>query len=316
MEPSRHRISLLTTAAAIAAAAVAVSPSCGASTSRRAVQPKAKAPANAKWIKPVEVEGHWVWSHVVEDNDVRRIEVERWKLAMLGADVKGQYEREVTFLSADGNPFECNQSLSYKLKTRYELAGKAHAKHIVLRETKYEVDKSPCDGGYRKLGRYEGFLTEGKLMLIWKGGYQTLARSAKPKETNTAPASVSGTWRWQNRGQSSAEGEVRVEREDWELTETEAGSVTGTYLRAVTVYDANGQTFDCNGKSQYRYQDRYTVSGIRDGTSVVVSEVSVDSDDHPCLPQRERHLDIARGQLSGSYLELTWRGGHKQVLRR
>jgi hypothetical protein len=303
--------------AALAILPFALSPSCG-----RAARPVGPAPIAAPsvptaFIEADRVRGSWLWSHADESDGVRRIEHERWSLSLDGPAVTGRYTREVSFLSTDGKPFDCSQTLSYSLRSTFELKGTAHTRHLVLEERDFETTASPCESGFRKLARYEGFLTDAGLMLIWKGGSQTLTRASGPApDANLALGSTDGRWEWQNSNELESAGEVRVEREDWELTEQDDGSLRGTYLRAVTVYDPDGRAFECSGQSRYHFSDRYTVAGARRGSRVVLSEVAVDSEPHPCLPHAARHLDAAVGTLDGGYLELTWRGGHRQVLHR
>lgn len=303
--------------AALAILPFALSPSCGRAARPVGPTPVAAPSVPTTFIQADRVRGGWTWSHVDESDGVRRIEHERWSLSLDGPTISGRYTREVSFLSTDGKPFDCSQTLSYILRSTFELKGTAYSRHLVLEERDFETTASPCESGFRKLARYEGFLTDAGLMLIWKGGSQTLTRATEP-EIDSGPAlgAADGRWEWKNSSEEESEGEVRVEREDWELTEHDDGSLRGTYLRAVTVYDPGGRAYECSGQSRYHFTDRYTVAGVRRGKRIVLSEVAVDSEPHPCLPHAERHLDAAVGTLDGGYLELTWRGGHRQVLHR
>lgn len=295
----------------------AVSPSCGSHRPAPSAPPTMAPGGGTDPIQIAAVEGSWHWSHRVDEDGVRRIETEHWQLTLDGTAVTGTYDRRVTFLSSDGQPFDCSQTLTYELVTRYAIRGTAHHSHLELVEDSYRVEPSPCEGGYRKLGRYEGFLKEGQLLLVWKGGSQRLSRAeAVPDAEDPRAGEVVGRWAWHNSGEPDTNGEVRVEREDWELSEDRPGRVLGTYLRVVTVYDPDGRTFPCSGASHYRYTDRYTIEAQRRGDRLVVTEVAVDPEAHPCLARAERHLDQAIGRIRGSYLELTWRGGHRQVLHR
>jgi hypothetical protein len=322
MRPSRSREQIPRLVGAVAVLLFAVSPSCGGSRTRApGPEPQSKPPGRVDPIYAGAVRGSWAWSHVGESPGVRKVELENWSFQIEGARVTGEYEREVTFLSLDGAAFECNQALSYTLITRYRFRGVAHRRHLELVETDYETEPSPCEGGYRKLGRYEGFLRSGELLLIWKGGSQTLT---KQSDTGVAAAHtagqrdhhVTGRWVWHNAARPNSEGEVRVEREDWELAE-EDGQIVGSYLRKVTIYDRQGRPYDCSGTSHYSYSDRYTVRGVRGHQGrIVLTEVDADAEKHPCLAKDERHLDQAIAQMRGDYLELEWRGGHRQVLHR
>src|SRR5688572_14240225 len=98
----------------LAALLVAVSPSCGSRQQRSTPPSSGKLPPGAGWVSAPAVAGDWEWSHISEQDDVRRIEVERWNVAVAGTQVTGSYERSVTFLSTDGVPFDCNQNLTYE----------------------------------------------------------------------------------------------------------------------------------------------------------------------------------------------------------
>jgi hypothetical protein len=269
-------------------------------------------------ISASDLDGQWRWSMVTEADGVRRVEIERWRLQALGTDrIGGTYQRTVTFLAQSGVPFTCNQDLSYELRTVYQVEGTVRdGKDVKLSELDYQTAPSPCDTGYRALASYQGERVGERLVLRWPGGEQTLGREAEapgaPEEHLAARAAVTGAWRWQSRSQQGTQ--VRVEVEDWELAENPAGAITGTVARTVTIFDAEGQRYDCSGDTSYRYRDRYTVRGYRTGTSIGLHETAVLPEQHPCLVHEERHLDAAVGELSGDYVVLTWRGGRTQIL--
>jgi hypothetical protein len=294
--------------------------SCGQKPAPSVVAPAIDpAPPEAR-ISALDVDGQWRWSMVTEEDGVRRVEVERWRLQARGANrIGGTYERTVTFLAQSGVPFTCNQDLSYELRTVYQVEGTVRdGKGVELSELDYQTAPSPCDTGYRSLAssHYQGERVGERLVLRWRSGEQTLWREAAaprvPQEHLATRAAVTGTWRWQSRSQQGTQ--VRIEIEDWDLAENPAGAITGTVARTVTIFDAEGQRHDCSGDTFYRYRDRYTVRGYRTGTSIGLHETAALPEPHPCLVHEERHLDAAVGELSGDYVVLTWRGGRKQVL--
>jgi len=280
-------------------------------------QVAASRPTIAQPLDPALLDGHWHWSHLQDDGGVRRIENEHWVLKLRADTLRGHYDRVVTFISLDGVPFECSQALTYRLKTRYQILGTVDSRHFRVAETDYTVTPSPCEGGYRHTGEYRGSLVDGKLVLAWDGGRQTLARElpkAEPPETRP-PSAVAGAWRWINRSATPDE-TVRVESEEWQLDEAVGGTVTGTYLRTVTVFDPEGTVFACSGDTYYRYRDRYTVHGSRNGRRLIITETDVDAERNPCLVYTDRHLDAATGTVGDGYIDLEWRGRHHQILHR
>ena len=297
-----------------------------------------------------DLAGTWKWSLVSEESGIRRIELETWRLASTGEGdpdaLTGSCERSVTFLSLDGTPFSCNQSLHYQLRATYRIEGRVADQAIDLVERDFHVAASPCEPGDRGLARYRGSLRDALTMhLTWDGGEQTLARVAQAKggrattdahadrhdQTGTEarapadpsaspsadalPTPLTGSWRWHSRNRDADE--VRVEVEDWRLDEAaDSGVLSGTVVRTVTVFTESGSRYACSGDTFYRYRDRYRLRGQRQGDQVTLTEVAVEPEKHACLEYPERHLDAARGQVSGPHLVLTWRGGKRQVLRR
>jgi hypothetical protein len=303
-------------AAALAGVVLALASSCGR-TSPAQVEPRATTTQpRARFLAASDVAGHWQWSHLDDSDGVRRVESEHWQLELDIDTLTGHYDRTVTFLSLDGRPFDCSQTLSYRLTTHYTIIGTADTRHFELSERDYQVTPSPCERGFRRLGSYTGTLVSDTIELDWGAGHkQTLVRGEAPP-TAERPTLVAGPWRWRNRQASVAGHEVRVESEDWELVEGEYGSVTGTYLRTVTVFDDEGRSYACSGDSHYQYRDRYTVVGARSGTQLTLAETEVAAAEHPCLTQHQRHLDAASGRVDPEYLSLVWRGRHTQVLHR
>ncbi len=304
--------------AAVALLPFAASGSCHAPAAHQVAAPTMPPPGPTDAIHAAAVRGAWRWSHVAENDGVRRVELESWWLQLDGTKVSGHYDRTVTFLSLDGVPFECSQALTYSLRTRYRLAGSADATHLEIDETGYDTVPSPCEGGYRKRAHYAGFLQGKQLVLRWPRGSQALRRAERHDDPPPPAASqLDGRWVWHNSSGPDVDDEIRVEREDWELSESPSGRIAGSYLRTVTVYDAEGRIMPCSGQSWYTYSDRYTVAGSRRRGRLILSEVAVAPQPHPCLADRqERHLDAAVGRVDGDYIELTWRGSHLQILHR
>ncbi len=305
----------LAAASALVASLALLFGSCSKQVDSRPPRRPSPPPPGHNFLSASALGGHWQWSHIEESDGVRRVEDEHWYLKLVADTVSGHYRRVVTFLSLDGVPFECSQSLVYRLVTDYRLMGTADADNLSLGEVRYRVEPSPCERGFRRLADYRGELRGGQLVLHWPGGSQVLTRGPAPPAVPAAPT-LTGSWVWRNRQREQSSSEVRVENESWQLSESAHGTITGSYLRTVTVFDRAGRSYPCAGASQYQYRDRYTVVGTRRGKQLVLSESAVDIDPQPCVNHDQRHLDTATGEVGGDFIELVWRGRRHQVLHR
>lgn len=289
--------------------------------------------------------GTWQWAHLVDEPSGRRLEREEWRWipgARPGV-VHGHYLREVTVRTA-GEPFACNQDRVYTQRAWYEVEARAvkepgkPARHIEIVETAYRTEPSPCDHGFRKLGRYLATVRGDRAVLIFPEGRQTLWRTDAtggplPVPWETAPAPLSGAWRWESQSLDE-QGHLRREDERWELALTdasfdrglEAGLAAaaehtkifdGVYTRTVTVQSRDGSLIPCAGAPSYGFEDRYVVTGKRRGPLIAVKETASAAGQHPCLRDRPRRdLDSATLELEGAHLVLDWRGKRRQVLHR
>ena len=315
------QLGLVAKAAVVVLAAAAAG--CGGA-SRRAHATASPGPGPA--IDPAWLTGRWRWTFASSAGGTRRVEIEQWDLSAEGATVTGSCRREVVLLSEDTQPFRCSQSLSYRLRTDYQLRGRlGPAGGGVVDEVSFEVAPSPCEAGHRGLARYQLARRGADLILTWPGGRETLSRADRaapalppvaPSGDPEAPAPpLTGAWHWQNRT-ASPRGEVRVERESWTLDEGPGGRLDGSYQRWVTFFTEDGRIYPCNGQSSYDYTDRYRLRGWRHGDDVTVSEVAVTASNSACAGGARRSLDSAVGTVYPEALELTWRGKNLQVLER
>jgi hypothetical protein len=281
------------------------------------------------------VSGTWDWMfRSRDDQGDERLEQEEWHLEQVGARIQGHYDRKVTMLSVDDRLFRCNQKLGFTKVTRVHVAGQVVDGRIVLREVGFEAKPGPCDDGARNLVEYRGMMLGEKLTLSWtEGAAQTLIRrleqSVAPlvqaadftpdgtpqvaeSETSTAPAELAGDWEWELRS-VDAEGDFRVEREVWHLTESTDG-VRGYYDRTVRSERGEG-LFTCNGQERKETATRYTVVGQRFGNQITLREVEYKAERSPC-DNAKRRLDTYHGRLAdGESLVLSWGPGN-QILRR
>jgi hypothetical protein len=309
--------------------------------------------------------GTWEWAHVVDEPGLRRLERERWSWipASTPGVVHGHYLREVTVRSA-ALPFACNQDQQYTQRAWFEVEARAitavvgpgtpgavgrSTKHVVkieIVETAYRTEPSPCDHGFRKLGRYLVTADRGRAVLSFPDGRQTLWRTQTaggplPVPWERQPATFAGPWRWSTQSVDE-QGLWRSEDERWELALTHSGSGSGpgsglgsgldldlgaaaehakifdaVVTRRVRVSSPDGSPIPCAGAASYGFEDRYVLDGKRRGTLVALQETGVSAGQHPCLRGRaERSLDTATLERLGDFLVLEWRGKRRQVLHR
>ncbi len=323
----RHLLAL-----ASVAATVAGSVGCAGVTPR--ARDAATAQARATDPGGVDASGTWDWMfRSTDDQGDMRVEQEEWHLAQKGGRIDGYYDRAVTMMSVDERLFRCNQRLGFTKTTRVRIAGQIEGDRIVLREVGFEAKPGPCDDGARNLVAYIGVLHGATLALRWgpEAG-QTLVRRSdgghsplQPSESGggdvrqasmqssepTAP--VGGTWEWELRS-IDAEGDERMEREEWHLAENAEG-VSGYYDRTVARVRGDGGNFVCNGLPRYETTTRYNVSGQRFGDKVTLSETDYKAMRSPC-DNALRRLDTYQGHVADSdSLILSWGPGN-QLLRR
>ena len=129
-----------------------------------------------------------------------------------------------------------------------------------------------------------------------------------------ASVPVAGTWDWELRS-IDAEGDERVEHEEWHLTES-ADGIGGFYERKVTRMRPGG-TFSCNQGDRFETVTRYTIAGLRRGDKLVLTETKYDVPQPSNCDNGKRRLDSYQGTVSGDgdELVLSWGPGN-QLLRR
>ncbi len=280
-----------------------------------------------------DASGVWDWVYrSTDDQGDMRVEQEEWHLLQHGSKVDGYYDRAVTLMSVDERLFRCNQKLGFTKMTRVRVSGSVEGEKILLREVAFEAKPGPCDDGARNLVEYRGVLRGGVLALKWgpEAG-QTLVRRvdegraplvppstftegeavvARTSEAVSAP--VGGTWEWELRS-IDADGDERVEREEWHLEETTDG-IRGYYDRVVKHERGDG-VFTCNNTARYATTTRYMVVGQRFGERLMLTEVDYKADPSPC-DNALRRLDSYQGHMADvDSLILSWGPGN-QLLRR
>jgi hypothetical protein len=268
----------------------------------------------------------WMYRSTDEQGDMR-VEQEEWHLAQRGARIEGYYDRAVTLMSTDERLFRCNQRLGFTKATRVHVAGKIDGDRVILHEVSFEAKPGPCDDGARNLVAYIGILRGGTLALRWgpEAG-QTLVRRSDPGHTPLDPemagvrqASVGesgppieGTWVWELRS-IDAEGDERLEREEWHLRETSDG-LAGYYDRTVARARGDG-VFECNHQQNFETTTRYSITGQRLGDRLTLTETDYKAARTPC-DNALRRLDTYQGHVADpDSLILSWGPGN-QLLRR
>jgi hypothetical protein len=311
----------------LASSALALVAACAP---RAHVKPDAR-PATSPLAQ--DASGVWDWSYYSQDDQKNeRFEREEWHLRQRGGHIEGYYDRVVDMRSTDDRLFRCNQKASFMKYTRVHVAGEIAGNRVQLREVGFQTKPGPCDDGLRNLVRYSGVVAGGNLALRWgPSAGQTLVkrvdhtpRQALFESTGASaqdmvtPASqgdaprLGGVWEWQLRS-IDAEGDERVEREEWHLEEGEEG-IRGYYDRTVKRLRGAG-SFTCNGEPAFETATRYTVIGQRHGDQILLTEIDYAAQPTSC-DNAKRRLDMYRGKLSGDdALILSWGPGN-QLLRR
>ena len=315
---------------------------------------KAKATSSSKGASPANAEpladatGVWDWVLRAEEGGNVRVEQEEWHLTQTGATVAGYYDRAITVISTDERLFRCNQQLSFTRFTRVRIQGSVTGKTVRLDEMDYEARPGPCDDGARNLVGYVGEVGTATIRLNWIAGAHESRQVSLPlsgldgqqtlfkregeggprlaqlfgeegrarNSISTRPRSqlpVDGVWSWELKS-IDADGDERIEREEWHLTEDDTG-VSGWYDRNVSRIREGG-TFPCNNEGRYETVTRYDIHGQRVGDTVVLSEIRYKAEPSRC-DNGMRRLDTYHGSVvpGGDQLVLTWGAGN-QVLRR
>lgn len=292
-------------------------------------------------IDPAAVVGTWDWifRSTTQQGDPR-IEQEEWHLELggrtgpAGTPLRGEYLRQVLTLSGDRQPFRCNGRLGFLTQARVRLTGLLRGDELVLREVSREAPRQPpadpCDSGEPPLTTYAGRLAGDTLRLVFRdGAVQHLQRrppgqrvpplsdelAASPTggaAQPAAPASLTGTWRWQHRSQDP-DGDTVLEEEVWRLSE-QGIELSGTSERTVTRSRAQG-TFRCNRQPELRTVTRFTLRGQRFGARVHLSELAAEAPRGPC-DNGQRRLDHYQGTLLPDGTLLLSAGSGHQILRR
>lgn len=281
--------------------------------------------------------GTWRWEHVVDEPGLRRLESEVWQFwpsagphGDRGATLSGRYRRQLTVTSAE-EPFLCNGAPTYEQRATFELVAEARGGELEIVETGYRAQPSPCDHGFRRLGRYRVKVTRGRALLLFDEGAQVLWRVDERVPTPQPPwpqdgGPLAGAWRWSNAALDD-QGLVQEEDERWELTGDAAhlppaslrdgATFTASYTRRVTVRSPDGAALPCAGAPAYGFEDRYLLEGKRRDGILLLRELAVAAGEHPCLRERQtRTLDTATVEVAGEHLLLEWRGKRRQLLRR
>ncbi len=273
--------------------------------------------------------GTWKWNFQTEERSTSRTEAEQWRLLAnpsTPAQLTGRYVRTVTVHSLDHAPFQCNQMPWYRQRSMYDVVVDLVGEEIVVKETGYTTEPSPCDHGFRHLGDYRAPLAASSLALRWgqgaESGIQTLAhvdqiRGALPTAPWPTTYAPTGTWRW-TASSVDAAGNVHDEIEWWEITRRTETRVDATYRRRVTVRSADGKTpIACAGTPSWTFDDAYVLDGQKEEDHWHFHELAVEPGDHPCLRATPRRtLDEATAEQIGDFFILEWRGKRREILYR
>jgi hypothetical protein len=235
--------------------------------------------------------------------------------------LRGRYVRTVEVRSTDGVPFRCNQRPWYRQRAVYDVIAERDGNTVVMRETSYKAETSPCDHGFRHMGSYTVEPRGNRMVLHWEGGTQTLWHTDETvTQLAEAPWSEAadpiGAWRWQASSYDD-DGNVRDEAEWWEITRRSDTRVDATYRRRVTVRNPDGKAITCANAPTWTFDDAYVLDGQKEEEHWHFYERAVEPGDHPCLRTTPRRsIDEATAEQIGQFLVLEWRGKRRQVLYR
>jgi hypothetical protein len=230
----------------------------------------------------VDVSGVWDWRLALQTDDGDwRVERESWVLKQTGKAVKGGYTRVVTSISRDGQPFQCNNDKTYTLEARFKIKGKIKDGKLHLTETAVEVKPSPCEKGKRRLDSYVGRLQDGRIVLDWGQGKQTLQRRR-----------LTGIWKW-TRKRRLPNGDTAVTTEHWHLAQR-GDVVRGRRFRHDLRVSNDKKRFRCNGRLK---MGRYAAWSFQGSVQGRVAEVTFGAPRVKASPCETRDLKQAAGKL-------------------
>lgn len=304
------------TLAALAALAACQPPSATSKPSRPSTP--------AEQYKLLDLVGSWRWMLRTEEANTSRVEDEIRRLRPdpeAPARLVGRYLRSVEVRSTDRIPFECNQRLWYRQRALFDVIVDLDDHGIVVRETGYQAEDSPCDHGFRHTASYRAEPTGNRLALEWDKGTQTLWQvdeevAALPDAPWPKTPEPTGPWRWQATSVDD-DGNVRDEAEWWEITRRTDTRLDATYRRRVTVRQPDGKTIPCANAPTWSYDDSYVLAGEKEEEHWHFFEVAVEPGDHPCTRATpKRTTDEATAEEIGDYFVLEWRGKRRQILYR
>jgi hypothetical protein len=257
-----------------------------------------------------------------QQDGTTRLEDEQWRFHKVAVNqVIGRYTRTVEVHSDDRVPFQCNQRPWYRQRATFDVAVELTPAGLVLRETEYRAEPSPCDHGFRHASTYRAELALGTMVLRWEGGEQTLTQldtddRELPDEPWPRTPVITGPWRWDNLAYDD-DGNLRTEHEWWEITRRDDARLDITYRRRVVVDSSDGRPIPCAGGTRWTFDDAFVLDGQREEEHWHFHERAAEPGDHPCLGATPaRALDEATAEQIGDHLVLEWRGKRRQVLYR
>jgi len=278
----------------------------------------------AQQLKLLDLVGGWRWLYRSSDGTTSRVEDEQWRLVPDPATpsrLVGRYVRTVDVRSTDRTPFRCNQRLTYRQRALFDVVVERTGSALVVKETAYRAEPSPCDHGFRHTGQYTVVPRGNRLVLRFDGGEQTLwhvdeAVAPLPEPPWPAKPELAGAWRWQA-SSFGDDGNIRDEAEWWEITRRSETRLDATYRRRVTVRSADGKPIGCANAASWSLDDAYVLTAQKEEEHWHFYEVAVEPGDHPCTRATPRRtLDEATAEQIGDYLVLEWRGKRRQILYR
>jgi hypothetical protein len=232
--------------------------------------------------------------------------------------VYGVWNSSLTWVSADGRPFLCNNESSYRLQQRTLL--RSSGENGGFFETLAHTDEpGPC-GVHPKATEACAARVQGSHLVLSCADRRLILSRRLDEPLPLAVAlgdskRVTGVWTWHHRSRDP-DGDAKIENETWQLVQ-QGTRVRGYYLREVVVQSGDGRRFRCNGGHEYRNLAQFWVEGEVRGTELHLKETNYATLPGAC-ETGQRTLDKYRGivERGRSTIRLQFGRGSQFLYRR
>lgn len=160
-------------------------------TSDAGAQRLRAAPTPETQNAPVSPAGSWVWVAVSEDaTGVRRLERERWELAVNGDELIGTYTRHIRLAVDKPSALPCaSPSKVAEWSDVYQIRGWIRTKGIEIAEQSVETTNHPCVPAERRhLDVATGRVYRDHLELLWRADRRHVLARPFPSSVDVVPS--------------------------------------------------------------------------------------------------------------------------------